>query len=238
MLRGERAIGFEFSFKNTKILLQDSPTSTSGESSDLGPAHRQGLRERGRVRARRCSNDEGRASKKVERPPISPAVGFDSASRHAPVMLRSPHVQPGERRPIMVSRCAERMARPSHMAPRMQVKSAIASRPSYGRVCAQLLPGTARTHAAALQARAELGARRVLIVDWDVHHGNGTQRMFEDDPTVLYFSVHRHDGGGFYPGGSYGGAVSSSALPPPSTLRGPFRPRCTCVTQRLFWLRD
>jgi hypothetical protein len=72
----------------------------------------------------------------------------------------------------------------------------------------------ARTHAAALQARAELGARRVLIVDWDVHHGNGTQRMFEDDPTVLYFSVHRHDGGGFYPGGSYGGAVRSRALPP------------------------
>ena len=38
---------------------------------------------------------------------------------------------------------------------------------------------------------------RVLIVDWDVHHGNGTQAMFYDDPTVLYFSVHQSP---FYPG--------------------------------------
>ena len=107
-------------------------------SSDLGPAHSQAVSERGRVRARRCSNDEGRASKNVERPPISPAVGFDSASRHAPVMLRSPQEQPGERRPMMVRRGAERMARPSQMAPRMQVQSAIASPPACGRVCAHL----------------------------------------------------------------------------------------------------
>lgn len=33
----------------------------------------------------------------------------------------------------------------------------------------------------------------VLIVDWDVHHGNGIQRMFEDDPRVLYISLHRLD---------------------------------------------
>jgi len=32
---------------------------------------------------------------------------------------------------------------------------------------------------------------KVLIVDWDVHHGNGTQSIFYDDPSVLYFSVHR-----------------------------------------------
>jgi acetoin utilization deacetylase AcuC-like enzyme len=38
---------------------------------------------------------------------------------------------------------------------------------------------------------------RVLIVDWDVHHGNGTQAAFYDDPTVLYFSVHQSP---FYPG--------------------------------------
>ena len=37
----------------------------------------------------------------------------------------------------------------------------------------------------------------VLIVDWDVHHGNGTQELFDDDPSVFYFSVHRHP---FYPG--------------------------------------
>lgn len=38
---------------------------------------------------------------------------------------------------------------------------------------------------------------RVLIVDWDVHHGNGTQHSFEDDPSVLYFSTHQYP---HYPG--------------------------------------
>jgi len=38
---------------------------------------------------------------------------------------------------------------------------------------------------------------KVLIIDWDVHHGNGTQAAFYDDPTVLYFSVHQYP---FYPG--------------------------------------
>ena len=38
---------------------------------------------------------------------------------------------------------------------------------------------------------------KVLIVDWDVHHGNGTQAIFYDDPTVFYFSIHQYP---FYPG--------------------------------------
>eukprot|EP00485_Elphidium_margaritaceum_P008411 CAMPEP_0202692422 /NCGR_PEP_ID=MMETSP1385-20130828/6808_1 /ASSEMBLY_ACC=CAM_ASM_000861 /TAXON_ID=933848 /ORGANISM="Elphidium margaritaceum" /LENGTH=430 /DNA_ID=CAMNT_0049347949 /DNA_START=37 /DNA_END=1326 /DNA_ORIENTATION=+ len=42
-------------------------------------------------------------------------------------------------------------------------------------------------------------ANKVLIVDWDVHHGNGTQDMTIDNHQVLYFSVHRHDKGYFYP---------------------------------------
>ncbi len=33
---------------------------------------------------------------------------------------------------------------------------------------------------------------RILIVDWDVHHGNGTQHIFEEDPTVFYFSTHQY----------------------------------------------
>ncbi len=45
---------------------------------------------------------------------------------------------------------------------------------------------------AAMFARRELNARRVLIVDWDVHHGNGTQHAFERDPSVLFFSSHQH----------------------------------------------
>jgi acetoin utilization deacetylase AcuC-like enzyme len=49
---------------------------------------------------------------------------------------------------------------------------------------------------AAAHARAR-GAARVAIVDYDVHHGNGTQHIFEDDPTVLYVSTHQYP---FYPG--------------------------------------
>jgi acetoin utilization deacetylase AcuC-like enzyme/formylglycine-generating enzyme required for sulfatase activity len=41
------------------------------------------------------------------------------------------------------------------------------------------------------------GRSRILIVDWDVHHGNGTQAAFYDDPNVLYFSTHQFP---FYPG--------------------------------------
>jgi acetoin utilization deacetylase AcuC-like enzyme len=41
-------------------------------------------------------------------------------------------------------------------------------------------------------ARRQLGLERVLIVDWDVHHGNGTQHAFEDDPDVLFFSMHQY----------------------------------------------
>jgi acetoin utilization deacetylase AcuC-like enzyme len=41
------------------------------------------------------------------------------------------------------------------------------------------------------------GTKRVLIVDWDVHHGNGTQDAFYDDSTVLYFSTHQYP---YYPG--------------------------------------
>ncbi|KAH7665181.1 Histone deacetylase family protein [Dioscorea alata] len=49
--------------------------------------------------------------------------------------------------------------------------------------------------------KPELGIKKILIVDWDVHHGNGTQKMFYKDPRVLFFSVHRFDFGSFYPAG-------------------------------------
>lgn len=41
------------------------------------------------------------------------------------------------------------------------------------------------------------GLDKVLILDWDVHHGNGTQHTFEEDPTVLYISLHQYP---YYPG--------------------------------------
>jgi acetoin utilization deacetylase AcuC-like enzyme len=50
---------------------------------------------------------------------------------------------------------------------------------------------------AARHAQAAHGLERVLIVDWDVHHGNGTQAIFWSDPSVLYLSVHEW---GNYPG--------------------------------------
>ncbi len=46
-----------------------------------------------------------------------------------------------------------------------------------------------------IQSRYQL--ERIFIIDWDVHHGNGTQDVFYHDPTVFYLSLHRHP---FYPG--------------------------------------
>lgn len=46
-------------------------------------------------------------------------------------------------------------------------------------------------------AQEKHGLKRVAIVDWDVHHGNGTQEIFYEDPSVLYISTHQYP---FYPG--------------------------------------
>ena len=43
----------------------------------------------------------------------------------------------------------------------------------------------------------EEGLAKIAIFDWDVHHGNGTQQAFYDDPTVFYASIHQYP---FYPG--------------------------------------
>lgn len=50
---------------------------------------------------------------------------------------------------------------------------------------------------AARYIQKKYGLTRVLIVDWDVHHGNGTQHSFEDDPSILFFSTHQYP---HYPG--------------------------------------
>ena len=47
-------------------------------------------------------------------------------------------------------------------------------------------------------AQQQMGVKRVLVVDWDVHHGNGTEEIFYNDPSVLQLSLHRNDMG-FYP---------------------------------------
>lgn len=53
---------------------------------------------------------------------------------------------------------------------------------------------------AARQAQAAHGVKKVVIIDFDVHHGNGTQDIFYDDPDVLFISLHLYLSGFFYPG--------------------------------------
>lgn len=59
---------------------------------------------------------------------------------------------------------------------------------------------------AAKHLTQNFGFKRVLIVDWDAHHGDGTQELTEDDPSIFYFSTHRDTsaGKGFYPGPYWG----------------------------------
>jgi acetoin utilization deacetylase AcuC-like enzyme len=73
---------------------------------------------------------------------------------------------------------------------------------------------------AAAHARHARGVERVAIVDWDVHHGNGTQHAFEADPTVFFASLHQWP---LYPGtglaadrgaGEGEGATLNRPLPP------------------------
>ena len=75
---------------------------------------------------------------------------------------------------------------------------------------------------AARYAQKRWGWRKILIVDYDVHHGNGTQEMFYDDPDVVYFSTHQYP---WYPGtgassemgeGEGTGATINVPLPPGS----------------------
>lgn len=70
---------------------------------------------------------------------------------------------------------------------------------------------------AARHAQRTHGAERVAIVDWDVHHGNGTQDIFWDDPSVLYCSTHQMP---LYPGT---GAVSETGVG--NIVNAPLAPR-------------
>ncbi|XP_057193828.1 histone deacetylase 7 isoform X1 [Triplophysa rosa] len=53
---------------------------------------------------------------------------------------------------------------------------------------------------AAKQLQHRLNMKKILIVDWDIHHGCGTEAIFYTDPSVLYISLHRYDYGTFFPG--------------------------------------
>jgi acetoin utilization deacetylase AcuC-like enzyme len=62
--------------------------------------------------------------------------------------------------------------------------------------------------AVAAAALRSAGIARVCIIDWDLHHGNGTQHLFEDDPSVLYVSTHQYP---CYPGTGAVGEVGIGA---------------------------
>jgi acetoin utilization deacetylase AcuC-like enzyme len=63
---------------------------------------------------------------------------------------------------------------------------------------------------AARALQADCGVDKLMIMDWDVHHGNGTQHSFEDDPSVLYVSTHQFP---YYPGtGDFGEAGRGRGL--------------------------
>ncbi|XP_070815919.1 histone deacetylase 7-like isoform X2 [Chaetodon trifascialis] len=64
---------------------------------------------------------------------------------------------------------------------------------------------------AAKQLQHKLNVSKILIVDWDIHHGNGTQEAFYNDPSVLYISLHRYDDGNFFPGSGDPGEVGAGA---------------------------
>ncbi|KAG7235140.1 hypothetical protein INR49_025245 [Caranx melampygus] len=64
---------------------------------------------------------------------------------------------------------------------------------------------------AAKLLQQRLNVSKILIVDWDVHHGNGTQQAFYSDPSVLYLSLHRYDDGNFFPGSGAPDEVGSGA---------------------------
>ncbi len=101
---------------------------------------------------------------------------------------------------------------------------AVVRPPGHHAGCAKM-HGFCFVNSVAVAARAavrELGVARVLIVDWDVHHGDGTQAIFWEDPAVLYASLHRY-GGGFFPGTGAANEVGAEGAAAGRTLNVPWR---------------
>lgn len=75
-------------------------------------------------------------------------------------------------------------------------------RPPGHHACSDKMCGFCFLNSAAIAAKyavQKLKVARVLLLDWDVHHGNGTQQIFEEDPSVLYISLHKLMPG-YFPG--------------------------------------
>ncbi|MBA3815169.1 MAG: histone deacetylase [Parachlamydiaceae bacterium] len=74
---------------------------------------------------------------------------------------------------------------------------------------------------AAKHLTKNLGFKRVLIVDWDAHHGDGTQKLTESDGRIFYFSTHKDTSTGFYPGPHWGSANDTGGNEQRSVLNCP-----------------
>jgi len=81
---------------------------------------------------------------------------------------------------------------------------------------------------AARYAQSTHGVEKVLIIDWDVHHGNGTQEIFYDDPSVFYFSTHQYP---YYPGTGAQNETGEGAGAN-TILNVPLRARTSAATHR------
>jgi len=79
------------------------------------------------------------------------------------------------------------------------------------------------TALAALHAREARGVERVAIVDWDVHHGNGTQQAFWEDPSVLAISIHQDRK---FPAGSGGREENGAGAGAGTTINVPLPAGC------------
>lgn len=81
------------------------------------------------------------------------------------------------------------------------------------------------------RAAQRMGAPKVLILDWDAHHGNGTQEIFDADPTFLFISVHQMP---LYPGSGRvevcGEGKGTGGGGTPSTCRFPLVPQMTATS--------
>ncbi|MGH9020560.1 MAG: histone deacetylase family protein, partial [Acidimicrobiales bacterium] len=112
----------------------------------------------------------------------------------------------------------------AEMATREDAVGLIATRPPGHHATRDRAMGFCLLNNIAVCAAALAGAgERVLIVDWDVHHGNGTQEIFWDDPRVLYASIHQWP---LYPGSGAAHEVGGEHAPG-LTLNVPLPPKAT-----------
>ncbi len=121
------------------------------------------------------------------------------------------------------------------------VEQGLAGSPAFGvtrppghHAAAERAMGFCFLNNAVLAARhaQQLGAARVLIVDWDVHHGNGTQAIVQRDPTIRYVSLHQYP---WYPG--TGAADERGVGNVFNVPRPPGLPRATYVADLLAAVR-